>query len=147
MKRRILLVDDEAAILLTLKTILEVHGFEVETAASGKEASSKLNANTYHLVITDMRMEHDKAGFDVIQAAKKMAYDPAIAILTAGALERRVLSRSWLIRGSAWWFAIPALASIIAVVAAIKLTRQPVFVAWPFVGGGADLWAVRVVAL
>ena len=60
---------------------------------------------------------------------------PAIAILTAGALERRVLSRSWLIRGSAWWFAIPALASIIAVVAAIKLTRQPVFVAWPFVGG------------
>ncbi len=83
MKRRILLVDDEAAILLTLKTILEVHGFEVETAASGKEASSKLNANTYHLVITDMRMEHDKAGFDVIQAAKKMAYDPAIAILTA----------------------------------------------------------------
>src|SRR5207244_1523782 len=56
---------------------------------------------------------------------------PAIAILTAGALERRVLSRSWLIRGSAWWFAIPALASIIAVVAAIKLTRQPVFLAWP----------------
>src|SRR6266403_189022 len=60
---------------------------------------------------------------------------PAIAILTVGALERRVLSRSWLIRGSAWWFAIPALASIIAVVAAIQLTRQPVFVAWPFVGG------------
>jgi len=60
---------------------------------------------------------------------------PAIAILTAGALERRVLSRSaWLMRGSPV-FAIPALASIIAVVAAIKLTRQPVFVAWPFVGG------------
>ena len=29
---------------------------------------------------------------------------PAIAILTAGALERRVLSRSWLMRGAAWWF-------------------------------------------
>ncbi|MGA7804276.1 ArnT family glycosyltransferase [Bradyrhizobium sp.] len=58
---------------------------------------------------------------------------PAIAILTIGALERRVLSRSWLARGSAWWFAIPALASIIAVIGAITLTRQPVFVAWPFV--------------
>ena len=34
---------------------------------------------------------------------------PAIAILTAGALERRVLSRSWLRRGAAWWFVIPAL--------------------------------------
>ena len=29
---------------------------------------------------------------------------PAIAILTVGALERRVLSRSWLRRGAAWWF-------------------------------------------
>ena len=58
---------------------------------------------------------------------------PAIAILTAGALERRVLSRSWLRRGAAWWFIIPAAASVIAVIGAIILTRQPVFLAWPFV--------------
>jgi 4-amino-4-deoxy-L-arabinose transferase-like glycosyltransferase len=56
---------------------------------------------------------------------------PAIAILTVGALERRVLSRSWLRRGSAWWFVIPALASVIAVVGAVALTRQPAFLAWP----------------
>jgi 4-amino-4-deoxy-L-arabinose transferase-like glycosyltransferase len=58
---------------------------------------------------------------------------PAIAILTVGALERRVLSRSWLSRGAAWWFAIPAATSIIAVIGAITVTRQPVFLAWPFV--------------
>jgi 4-amino-4-deoxy-L-arabinose transferase-like glycosyltransferase len=58
---------------------------------------------------------------------------PAIAILTLGALERRVLSRSWLMRGAAWWFVIPALASVVAVVGAVTLTRQPVFLAWPFV--------------
>ncbi|WP_375413033.1 ArnT family glycosyltransferase [uncultured Bradyrhizobium sp.] len=58
---------------------------------------------------------------------------PAIAILTVGALERRVLSRSWLMRGAAWWFVIPAVLSIMAIVAAISLTRQPVFLAWPFV--------------
>jgi 4-amino-4-deoxy-L-arabinose transferase-like glycosyltransferase len=58
---------------------------------------------------------------------------PAIAILTVGALERRVLSRSWLMRGAAWWFVIPAAASVIAVIGAITLTRQPVFLAWPFV--------------
>lgn len=56
---------------------------------------------------------------------------PAIAILTVGALERRVLSRSWLVRGASWWFAVPALASVIAIVGAIKLTHQPVFPAWP----------------
>jgi DNA-binding response OmpR family regulator len=83
MKRRILLVDDELAILLTLKAILEIHGFDVETATSGREAISKLKANTYHMVISDMKMEHEKAGYDVIRAAKKTDYDPAVAILTA----------------------------------------------------------------
>src|SRR6059058_4061766 len=58
---------------------------------------------------------------------------PAIAVLTVGALERRVLSRSWLTRGAAWWFVIPAIASVIAIVGAIAQTRQPVFLAWPFV--------------
>ena len=57
---------------------------------------------------------------------------PAIAILTVGALERRVLSRSWLVRGAAWWFAIPAIAAVLAIVGAIKATHQPVFPAWPF---------------
>ena len=40
MKRRILLVDDELAILLTLRAILEMNGFEVDTAASAKEAQT-----------------------------------------------------------------------------------------------------------
>ena len=83
MKRRILLVDDELAILLTLKAVLEIHGFDVETAASGKEAITKLKTNSYHMVITDMKMEHERAGYDVIRAAKKTGYDPAVAILTA----------------------------------------------------------------
>jgi DNA-binding response OmpR family regulator len=83
MKRRILLVDDELAILLTLKTILEINGFVVETAASAKEAVSKLKANEYHMVITDMRMETEKAGFDVVRAARKQKYNPAVALLTA----------------------------------------------------------------
>jgi len=83
MKRRILLVDDELAILLTLKAILEIHGFEVETAASAKEGVAKLKANEYHMVITDMRMESERAGYDVVRAAKKTQYDPAVALLTA----------------------------------------------------------------
>ena len=96
MKRRILLVDDELAILLTLKAILEIHGFDVETAASAREAISKLKANTYHMVITDMKMEHDKSGYDVIRAAKKTDYDPAVAILTAYPL----LGGDWKIQGA-----------------------------------------------
>jgi 4-amino-4-deoxy-L-arabinose transferase-like glycosyltransferase len=59
---------------------------------------------------------------------------PAIAILAVGAMERRVLSRAaWVIRGTAWWFVVPAGGSVLAIVGAITLTRQPVFFAWPFV--------------
>ncbi len=83
MKQRILLVDDELAILLTLKAVLEIHGFDVETAASAREAKSKLKANQYHMVITDMRMESETAGLEVVQAAKKASYNPAVAMLTA----------------------------------------------------------------
>jgi DNA-binding response OmpR family regulator len=83
MKRRILLVDDELAILLTLKAVLELHGFDVETAASAREAKSKIRAHPYHMVITDMRMENERAGIEVVRAAREAEYDPAVAMLTA----------------------------------------------------------------
>lgn len=83
MKRRILLVDDELAILLTLKAVLEISGFDVETAASAREAKLKLRGHKYHMVITDMRMESETAGIEVVAAARKASYSPAIAMLTA----------------------------------------------------------------
>jgi len=83
MKRRILLVDDEVAVLLTLKAVLEISGFDVDTAASGREGKLKLRSNQYNMVITDMRMESDQAGADVIQAARIATYQPAVALLTA----------------------------------------------------------------
>lgn len=83
MKRRILLVDDEPAILLTLKALLDIHGFEVETASSAKDAKAKLRSSMFHMVITDMRMENDQAGLEVARAAKAADYQPAVALLTA----------------------------------------------------------------
>ena len=83
MRRRILLVDDEVAVLLTLKAILEISGFDVDTAASGREGVSKLHTREYQMLITDMRMESDAAGIEVIRAARAAAYHPAVALLTA----------------------------------------------------------------
>ena len=82
-KRRVLLVDDEVAILLTMKAVLEMSGFDVETAASAREARSKIKLNEYQMVMTDMRMESDASGREVIQAARTAAYHPAVALLTA----------------------------------------------------------------
>ena len=82
-KRRVLLVDDEVTVLLTLKAVLEISGFDVDTAASAREARSKIKLREYQMVITDMRMESDAAGREVIQAARTAAYHPAVALLTA----------------------------------------------------------------
>jgi DNA-binding response OmpR family regulator len=83
MRRRILLVDDEVAVLLTLKAVLEISGFDVDTAASAREGVSKLHTREYQMLITDMRMEHDVAGVEVIRAARAASYHPAVALLTA----------------------------------------------------------------
>ena len=83
MKRRVLLVDDDVTVLLTLKAVLELHHFDVETAATVADALEKLKLHEYDLVVTDVRMENEEAGFDVLRAARSQAYRPATAILTA----------------------------------------------------------------
>jgi 4-amino-4-deoxy-L-arabinose transferase-like glycosyltransferase len=58
---------------------------------------------------------------------------PAIAILTAGAVEAKLLSRRrWLKRQVIWWFLAPVLLSITAVAGAIAIDRDLVLSAWPF---------------
>jgi DNA-binding NtrC family response regulator len=83
MKRRILLVDDDATVLLTLKAVLELNQFEVQTASSASDAVQKLASGVYEMVITDSRMETDDAGFHVMRAASAQPYRPATALLTA----------------------------------------------------------------
>jgi DNA-binding response OmpR family regulator len=87
MKRRILLVDDEVAVLLTMKAVLEISGFDVDTAASAREGKHCLRSHEYHMIITDMRMENDESGHEVIQAARTAPYHPAVALLTAFPVE------------------------------------------------------------
>ena len=82
-KRRILLVDDDAAVLLTLKAVLELNQFHVDAASSTVEAVEKLHSGIYHMVITDARMDHETAGLEVIRAARSQPYNPATALLTA----------------------------------------------------------------
>lgn len=82
-KRRILLVDDEVTVLLTMKAVLEISGYDVDTAASAREGKSKIKLREYQMIITDMRMESDAAGREVIQAARNAPYHPAVALLTA----------------------------------------------------------------
>jgi 4-amino-4-deoxy-L-arabinose transferase-like glycosyltransferase len=61
---------------------------------------------------------------------------PAIAILTAGAVESRVLSRRiFLVRGIIWWFLVPGIVSVLAIVGAVMIAHGLALLAWPFFAG------------
>jgi hypothetical protein len=61
---------------------------------------------------------------------------PAIAILTAGAMDAGVLSRRrWLVHGAAWWFLIPLAAGLGAIVGAVYVSHELHLLAWPFAAG------------
>lgn len=64
-QKRILLVDDEIALLLMLKRILELAGHEVATVESGEAAIEHLAGNTVDVVLTDIAMP-GMSGLDLI---------------------------------------------------------------------------------
>lgn len=57
---------------------------------------------------------------------------PAIAILTAGALDGKVLSRNlWFVRGTSGWFFIPVVLCLAAITIEIYIGRQFDLLPWP----------------
>jgi CheY-like chemotaxis protein len=79
---RVLLVDGNPASRLTLKTVLEAGGYNVDAAASAAEAVGKLDEGEYELVLSDLQMESPEAGLKVIAHARMMNYKPATALIT-----------------------------------------------------------------
>ncbi|HSB80933.1 MAG TPA: response regulator [Candidatus Methylomirabilis sp.] len=55
-RRRVLVVDDNAAIRDMLAMTLAEEGFEVEGAADGADALDKLTTATYDVVLSDLQM-------------------------------------------------------------------------------------------
>jgi CheY-like chemotaxis protein len=80
---RVLLVDDELASRLTLQTILQAGGYNVDVAASAAEAFSKLDEREYELVLSEAEMEPPEAGLRVLSYARVKEYKPATALVTA----------------------------------------------------------------
>ena len=68
--QRILVIDDEPALLKALATVLEQSGFQVLTARSGKEATAKMLEHPIDLLITDLNMP-DEDGIEIIRRLRK----------------------------------------------------------------------------
>ncbi len=79
---RILLVDDEAAILRTFRYCLEDEGYTVATANSAAQADSLLQRQVFDLCFLDLRLGEDN-GLDVLQQMKVQAPWMRVVIVTA----------------------------------------------------------------
>jgi DNA-binding NtrC family response regulator len=66
--RRILLVDDEDNIRLTLSLILRERGFAVTAAGSVLDAKRILKVQDFDVLLCDLNIEHEGDGFEVLQA-------------------------------------------------------------------------------
>jgi two-component system NtrC family response regulator len=69
-KKRILVVDDDEAILDSLKGYLVLKGYDVDTAKTAKEAMRKSEAHFYNLAILDIRLP-DANGTDLLTKMRK----------------------------------------------------------------------------
>ena len=87
---RILVVDDEKNIRLTLTYALEEDGYEVQTASSGTAALEMLMAEPFDLLLLDLKM----AGLDGLEVIRRLRADRnkiRIVIITAhGTVENAV---------------------------------------------------------
>lgn len=85
---RILVVDDEAAVLFTYKLLLERQGYEATTLLTGKEAKLALDDSYFDLLLCDLSLEERESGFEVIEfARRKQPGMPSILLTGYASLE------------------------------------------------------------
>jgi DNA-binding response OmpR family regulator len=82
MRKRVLVVDDEADFLATYERLLRREGFDVLTVTSRAAGLAALAAEMPHLVISDLRLP-DGDGLDIVRAASS-AHNPAPVIVVTG---------------------------------------------------------------
>ena len=86
-KPRILVVDDEEAILYAYKRLLgdPKMGMEVDTAKSLKEAKAYLKKHKYKVILTDLRLgiEDKFSGFQITRLVKRIDKDATVILVTA----------------------------------------------------------------
>jgi DNA-binding NtrC family response regulator len=79
---RILFVDDEPGIRLTLPEILRQHGFSVTAVGTVNEALSEITSAEFDVLISDLNFDHPADGFIVVSAMRRMQPKCVILVLT-----------------------------------------------------------------
>jgi DNA-binding NtrC family response regulator len=86
----VLIVDDEAEIRESLRTLLELEGYEVEVASTGDEGLVRIGERTFDLVLLDVALP-DHNGLDLLVDLRGMDLSMSVVMITAyGTVENAV---------------------------------------------------------
>ena len=86
----VLIVDDEAEIRESLETLLQLEGYTVASAASGREGLAQLGERPFDVVLLDLALP-DKSGMDVLAEMRLLNAQQAVIMVTAyGTVENAV---------------------------------------------------------
>ncbi|MGC8767966.1 response regulator transcription factor [Calditerrivibrio sp.] len=87
---KFLIIDDDYEILDMLKILLEVEGYEVDTASNGFTGLEKLNKNSYDLILLDLNLP-DIAGEQVCKVIRKNSELPILILSAKESVTNKVL--------------------------------------------------------
>ncbi len=79
---RILLVEDEPGLVVTISDLLSSEGYEVETASDGDAGLMKGLAGAFDIIVLDVMLPK-KTGFEVCRELRQAGVDSAVLMLTA----------------------------------------------------------------
>lgn len=82
MSSRILLIEDEPGLVLTVTDLLEAEGYAVSSASTGPEGLAAALKEPFDLIVLDVMLP-GKNGFDVCRELRQNGRDTAILMLTA----------------------------------------------------------------
>src|SRR6267143_2413178 len=78
----VLIIDDEAGIRESLQTLLELEGYDVETAANGEQGMSRIGDRPFDLVLLDLALP-DRNGIDLLAEIRAHAPHLSVIMITA----------------------------------------------------------------
>ena len=81
--KQILFVDDEAGIRATLPAVLRRRGFTVAVVATVAEAREEIKKQRFDLLLTDLNIEREADGFEVVRAMRE-AHPACVNIILTG---------------------------------------------------------------
>lgn len=82
MSSKILLVEDEPGLVLTISDLLQAEGYEVEAATDGEAGFQRATTEAFDLIILDVMLPR-KNGFEVCRELRERGHEGAILMLTA----------------------------------------------------------------